>query len=424
MSRKLKAGTAIIVTYLVLAVLSPLLVNQSDVRNWHYATYWEKNPKLAPPEWVNLLGRNLPPTEYMPGNRGEYEYDFHYSLPPEDILIVPPTNWTGDVSVSVRTPDGKELLLYSGPVSGPTSIGRSSYTMLQVARELGIPEGTAMNLVMGGNGLEIVFGRWENGEWVPVHGLYRFRVNSSADVRLRVVGRVYGPLGTDSYGRDLSAIFLGGLPETLAIVFATAFLTVFLGTITGPFGALSGKVGRLVEGLGKISSMMPLVPAMILLVPILGGVSYYGTIEISLWPFVLALSFLLFGKVSQNVRTITMTELSKEHVTASKALGASETWVLRRHVLKAVFPYASSQFILTSAKVIALISILGFFGVSFGFNWGELFTMVVTQKAIYNGAWWMILPVGIAITLLAIGLLLINGEIEEGFINPWTRGRS
>jgi len=170
--------------------------------------------------------------------------------------------------------------------------------------------------------------------------------------------------------------------------------------------------------------MMPLVPAMILLVPILGGVSYYGTIEISLWPFVLALSFLLFGKVSQNIRTITMTELSKEHITASKALGASEVWILRRHVLKAVFPYASSQFILTSAKVIALISILGFFGVSFGFNWGELFTMVVTQKAIYNGAWWMILPVGVAITLLAIGLLLINREIEENLINPWTRGRS
>jgi len=106
--------------------------------------------------------------------------------------------------------------------------------MLQVARKLGIPESTAMSLIMGGNGLEIIFGRWKNGEWVPVHGLYRFRVNSSADVRLRVVGRVYGPLGTDSYGRDLSVIFLGGLPETLAIVFATAFLTVILGDSSGP----------------------------------------------------------------------------------------------------------------------------------------------------------------------------------------------
>jgi len=420
MSGKLKAGTAIIVAYLLLAVISPLLVNQNDIENWHYATYWEKNPKLVPPEWVNLFGKNLPPTENLREEKpGEYVYNFHYDQPPQDILIIPPANWSGDVTVSAKTPEGREVVLYSGLVSGPTFIGRSSYTMLQVARELGIPESTAMSVVMGGNGIELIFERWDNGKWVPVHGTYTFTVNSSVHVKLRVVGRVYGPLGTDLYGRDISVIFFAGLPETLAIVFATTFLTVSLGTLIGIFGALSGKAGRLVEGFGKVSSMLPLVPAMILLVPILGGVSYYGAIKVSIWPIVLALSLLLFGKVSQNVRTITMTELSKEHILASKAAGASEVWILRRHVLRTVLPYVSSQFVLTSAKVIALISILGFFGVSFGFNWGELFTMVVTQRAIYNGAWWMILPVGVAITVIAIALLLIKSEVEERFINPW-----
>lgn len=419
MSWKLKAGAIILVAYLLLAGVSPFLVDPNDVENWHYATYWDGNPKFAPPAWVNLFGKNLPPTGDVPGDGRTYRYYFLYSLPPRDILIVPPSNWSGEVSVWVRTPDGRNLLLYSGLVSGPTSIGRSSYTMLQVAREVGVSEGTAMNLIVSGDSLKLVFGRWENGEWVPIHGVYTFTVNSSAKVKLRLVGRVYGLLGTDSYGRDLSVVFFGGLPETLAIVFATALMTAFLGTITGLFGALSGKVGRLVEGFGKISSMLPLVPAMILLVPILDGVSYYGTLEVSLWPVVLALSLLLFGKVSQNVRTLTITELSKEHIRASKALGANDAWVLRRHVLKAVLPYVSSQFVLTSAKVIALISILGFFGVSFDFNWGELFTIVVTQRAIYNGAWWMILPVGVAITLLAVGLLLIKSEIEEKFINPW-----
>lgn len=420
---KLKAGAIILATYVFLAVASPLLVPKDDLSNWNYAAYWVKSPRLAPPSWINLFGKNLPPTgDLEEKESGVFVYNFHYDTPPEDILIVPPENWSGFVNVSVETPNGETLNVYSGIVVGVTSLARSLDVVSKIAEERGIQgEANVINLVMGGNGLKVLFGRPENGEWVPVHGVYTFRVKSTGKVKLRTVGQIYGLLGTDSYGRDLSVIFFGGLPETLMIVFMTAFATVFLGTLTGLFGSLSGKVGRLVEGIGKVSSMMPLVPAMILLVPILGGVSYYGAIGISMGPFVLALSLLLFGKVSQNVRTITTTELAKEHVLASKSLGGGEFWILRKHVLKAVMPYAVSQFILTSAKVIALISILGFFGVSFGFNWGELFTMVVTQKAIYNGAWWMILPVGIAISLIAIALLLINREVEERYLNLWNQ---
>ncbi|WP_099209550.1 ABC transporter permease [Thermococcus henrietii] len=419
MSVKLKVGTAIIVAYLFLAAVSPILVNQNDIRNWHYITYWEKNPRMAPPEWVNLFGENLPPTGNLREEKpGEYVYNFHYSQPPQDILIIPQSNWSGFVDVRVLTPDGKRVTLYSGRVTGITSTGRSFSTVFNLAKQMGV-KGDISDMIVTGEGLKILFFRKEGGKWVPVKGDYLFTVRASSKVTLRVVGMSYGPLGTDSYGRDIAVIFIGGLPQTLVIVFMTALTTVLLGTAAGLFGALSGKLGVLVEGFAKVSSMLPLIPVMILLVPILGGVSYYGEIKIPLWPVVLALSLLLFGKVSQNVRTITMTELSKEHILASKAAGASDAWVLRRHVLRAVLPYVSSQFILISAKVIALISILGFFRVSFGFNWGELFTMVVTQKAIYNNAWWMVLPVGMAITLLAIGLLLVKSEIEERFINPW-----
>ena len=417
--RKMKAGFAILLIYVILALISPHVIPAEDVKNWNYKTYWLKNPRMAPPEWVNLFGKNLPPTDNLREERpGEYVYNFHYDQPPQDILIIPPSNWSGFVKITVLTPDGKRVTLYSGTVTGVTSTGKDLFTVLNLARQMGV-NADISGMVVKGEGLKILFFRKRGEEWVPVKGDYVFLVNSSSRVTLRVVGLTYGPLGTDSDGRDIAVIFLGGLPQTLAIVFLTALTTIVLGVLTGLFGALSGRLGALVEGFAKISSMLPLVPAMILLVPILGSVSYYGTIKISTGAFVLALSLLLFGKVSQNVRTITITELSKEHVLASKAVGGSELWILRRHVLKAVLPYAVSQLILTAAKVIAIISILGFFNVNFGFNWGELLAMVVTQRAIYNGAWWMVLPVGMAITLMAIALLLIKSEVEEKFINPW-----
>ena len=417
--KKLKVGLAIVLIYVLLALSSPHMVPADDVKNWDYKTYWLKNPRMAPPEWVNLFGKNLPPTKNLREERpGEYVYDFHYNKAPQDILIIPPSNRSDFVEVTVLTPDGKRVKLYSGTVTGVTSTGKDLFTVLNLARQMGI-NGDVSSLVVGGEGLKILFFRKEGDEWVPVRGNYVFLVNSSSRVTLRVVGLTYGPLGTDSDGRDVAAIFLGGLPQTLAVVFFTALTTVLLGVLTGLFGALSGRAGALVEGFAKVSSMLPLVPAMILLVPLLGRVGYYGTIDISTGAFVLALSLLLFGKVSQNVRTITITELSKEHILASKAVGGSELWILRRHVLKAILPYAVSQFILMSAKVMAIISILGFFNVSFGFNWGELLAMVVTQRAIYNGAWWMVLPVGVAITLMAVALLLIKSEVEERLINPW-----
>ena len=417
--RKIKVGLAILLAYILLALLSPHVVPAEDIKNWDYKTYWLKNPRMAPPEWVNIFGKNLPPTENLEEKGpGEYVYDFHYDRPPQDILIVPPENWSGFVDVKVLTPDGRSVTLYSGVVSGTTSTGRDFFTVSNLARQMGI-NWDVSDLVVKGEGLKLLFFRREGTTWVPVDGRYTFRVNSSSKVTLRVVGLTYGSLGTDSDGRDVAVIFVGGLPQTLAIVFLTSLTTVLLGTATGLFGALSGKLGTLLEGFAKVSSMLPLVPAMIVLVPLLGSVGHYGTIGISTGAFVLALSLLLFGKISQNVRTITLTELSKEHVLASKAIGGGELWILRRHVLKAVMPYAVSQFVLTSAKVMAIISILGFFNVNFGFNWGELLTMVVTQRAIYNGAWWMVLPVGVAIALMAIALLLIKSEVEERFINPW-----
>ena len=46
--------------------------------------------------------------------------------------------------------------------------------------------------------------------------------------------------------------------------------------------------------------------------------------------------------------------------------------------------------------------------------------LFVIQKAIHNGVWWMVLPVGIAISLIAIALPLINGE-EERYLNLWNQ---
>ncbi len=106
-------------------------------------------------------------------------------------------------------------------------------------------------------------------------------------------------------------------------------------------------------------------------------------------------------------------EMSKDYIESSRSLGASDLWILRKHVLRTVAPYATSQFVLISAKTVALVSLLGFFSVVPGMNWGTLMAMIIVQKALYYKAWWMVVPVGVAISLLAVAFILLSMGIEK-----------
>jgi len=43
--------------------------------------------------------------------------------------------------------------------------------------------------------------------------------------------------------------------------------------------------------------------------------------------------------------------------------------------------------------------------------------MVLSQNAIYSMAWWMIVPIGLALVVFALAFVLINRELEERFLS-------
>ncbi|ASJ06301.1 ABC transporter permease [Thermococcus pacificus] len=418
-TNKLRLGVAIIVIYTIAAFIAPYFVNEEKIENWYNGLYWKENPKLAPPSWVNLFGKSLPPTEELAPVKSQsglqaFEYDFRYSKPPQDIIVKSNKTEGSPMTVTVTTPSGESYQFYRG-ISDEVSLAYQWQVLMEIAEDRGVEfrmEDTAFRM-----GLKPLFFVNQSGEVVPEHGVYTITVEGALNSTVKIVGATYGILGTDTYGRDVGAAFLWGARQTVVLVYLTAVVAVVLGTLAGLAASLRGKTGTVVDSISKLSTIVPVIPFMIALTPLTGSVSYNARITVPMWAFVLALAVLLFGKIARNVGAIVRTELNKEYVAAAESLGADRKWILRRHILKIVGPYSIYQLSLFTPKAIALISILGFFRVAPGFNWGTMLGMVLSQNAIYSMAWWMIVPIGLALVVFALAFVLINRELEERFLS-------
>jgi ABC-type dipeptide/oligopeptide/nickel transport system permease subunit len=135
------------------------------------------------------------------------------------------------------------------------------------------------------------------------------------------------PLGGDTLGRDALARLLHGGRVSLGIAYAATLIAfaigLFFGTLTGYFrGAFDVIVMRSIE----ILISLPFLLVVMVLRKVVDQTAGVG----SLIAILGALSFTTLARVT---RTKVMQVSSFDFVTASRALGASNLRILRRHVI-------------------------------------------------------------------------------------------
>src|SRR4029079_19524749 len=102
--------------------------------------------------------------------------------------------------------------------------------------------------------------------------------------------------------------------------------------------------------------------------------------------------------------------------------GASHVWIMRRHILPNVMPIVWANTVL-----IVALSVLGeagrsYFGLGYpdSFSWGTVLYNGFQAGAINQGAWWYVLPPGIAITLFVRAFLRV-GQAQHASPTPTRR---
>jgi len=312
-----KIGVAFITIVIAISIYTVVSMPLDyGTRYWSNPLYWADNPRAVPPTWINFfrsdklleqskIVTNIPVKSYSSGSFFLKFYEKEYYLDRERFpnfmtlrvsrvtyLDTPPL-----ISAYLARPDGDIIELYTFSVDGPLVSEESPYLRyaiedkrilisgdLRLSRTLSEYVLSKYQLILTPSeivnlGYEtVLFGDLtEEGTFEPMIGTYkvgtilRGKPEDSIDVVTFIIGgEVYGFMGTDTLGRDLSQGLLFGFPIALLIGFTTSILTTIIGASLGIIGGyIGGFTDTAIQRISDIVNNIPQLPLLIFLTFIL-----------------------------------------------------------------------------------------------------------------------------------------------------------
>lgn len=214
-------------------------------------------------------------------------------------------------------------------------------------------------------------------------------------------------LGTNDVGQDIFSELLYGARNSLLVGFASALLSVSVGTVVGLVaGFRKGVLDDLLMGATDVFLVMPMLPLAILVSVYLGP---------STWNLILVIGLLWWPSTARVIRSQVLSIRESGYVESARALGAGDLWLMRRHVLPNVLPVLMAKFVLTVAVAMLMDASLSFLGLGdpVAKSWGMTLRYAFLRGGFVNGLWWWYVPPGLAIGLCILSLALISFSIEE-----------
>ncbi|BBF99908.1 MULTISPECIES: ABC transporter permease [Pseudonocardia] len=223
------------------------------------------------------------------------------------------------------------------------------------------------------------------------------------------------PFGTDSVGKDQFAQVLGGTRISLQVSILVAFVSTLVGTLWGSVaGYFGGWVDTLMMRIADLILTLPLLAVAAMLAHNFGGTWYL---------IAMVIAGLYWAYVSRVARGVVLSLREKEFVEAARALGASDTRIILRHLV----PNALGSILVNLTILVALailletaLSYLGF-GVqtpdtSLGLLVSEAQTALTTRP-------WLFYFPGLFIIVIALTINFIGDGLRDAFDPQQTKVR-
>ena len=224
------------------------------------------------------------------------------------------------------------------------------------------------------------------------------------------------PLGTDDLGQDLLARMLYGGRISLAVGLAAMFVAIMLGTLIGAIAGMSrGWVGIALMWLTDLFLSLPALPLLLLIIYLFRDSlkAVFGPEGGIFIMIVLVIGGLRWMPAARLVRAQILSLREKEFVEAARALGASRSRLVVRHILpNALGPVIVAATIDVAAAIIAE-STLSFLGLGFPPDiptWGRL--LFDAKDNLDFAPHWAIFP-GAAIFLTVLSINFIGDGLRD-----------
>ena len=243
----------------------------------------------------------------------------------------------------------------------------------------------------------------------------RYRLLGLLPTRLHLFGvdsgRVY-LLGTDAFGRDqLSRLLFGGQVSLLAGLLGAGF-TLFLGWC---IGAVAGYFGGWRDDLlMRFAELFLALPWLYLLFAIRAFLPLGVDPLEAFFLIVAVIAAVGWARPARLVRGIVLSAKERGFVRAARGFGASNLYLLRRHILPETASVLLTQAAILIPQYVLAEMTLSFLGLGVpepAPSWGNLLSNL-QQYSVLVSYWWMYLP-ALAMVPFFLGYLGLASALQE-----------
>lgn len=236
--------------------------------------------------------------------------------------------------------------------------------------------------------------------------------NTGSFVTVETPGVWKHPLGTDDKGRDILAMIVSGARVSLQVGMVATLIALMIGTI---IGVSSAYFGGLVDSiLMRFTDIMMTFPFFLLLVFI---VFIFGA---DLTLIILVIGLTGWTGAARIVRSEALSLRTREFILASRALGASHTRIIFRHLIPNVMSTLIVIATLSIPGVILAEAALSFIGLGDPTvtSWGRILN---AGQDNLDTTWWVAVEPGIMLFLTVLSFNFLGDGLRDAF-DPRSEG--
>lgn len=212
-------------------------------------------------------------------------------------------------------------------------------------------------------------------------------------------------LGTDALGRDVLSRIIYGARVSMIVAAATVVVSGTFGVALGVVaGWRRGWLGAVIMRIADIGLSVPFFLLAILVVAVLGP---------SLINVVVCLALVRWPRYTRIAYASVLEARERGFVRGAMALGASDWWVVIRHVLPEVLPLAVVIATLELGLMVIFEASLSFIGLGVQPptpSWGS---MLSDGQQYVATAWWLAMFPGLALFGLVLAVNLLGDAVRD-----------
>ncbi|WP_244477559.1 MULTISPECIES: ABC transporter permease [unclassified Rhizobium] len=221
-------------------------------------------------------------------------------------------------------------------------------------------------------------------------------------------------LGADELGRDIYTRILYGSRLTLMIVLQVVVTAAPVGLVVG---AISGTYGGIVDKIFmRITDVFLAVPKLLL------ALAFVAALGPGIFNAVLAITLTAWPPYARMARAEALVVRNADYVNAARLAGASQAYLIVRHIMPMCLSSVIVRMTLDMAGVILIAAGLGFIGLGAQPPLPEWGAMISTGRKFIFDQWWVATMPGIAIFLVCLGFNLL-GDAMRDLLDPHLRQR-